>query len=132
MARDGMQFTALEKEIVVFADEARRQHDYSCPECKGNLRLRQGLRRRPHFYHLKKPKTCTQHKKSLTHLLLQYRLLQILPKGEVQIEKRYPSIDRIADVAWEKRKIIFEIQCSPISLEEGEHWISKIDRKSTR
>ena len=31
------------------------------------------------------------------------------------MEQRFPSINRIADVVWFSQKIVFEIQCSPIS-----------------
>lgn len=37
---------------------------------------------------------------------------------EVKLELRFPTISRIADAAWEKEKIVFEIQCSPITAEE--------------
>jgi competence protein CoiA len=35
------------------------------------------------------------------------------------MERPFPGISRIADVVWEKEKIVFEIQYSPISLEEA-------------
>ncbi|MDX8430886.1 MAG: competence protein CoiA family protein [Candidatus Algichlamydia australiensis] len=34
------------------------------------------------------------------------------------MEKRFSEVNRIADLVWEKEKIIFEIQCSRIPLQE--------------
>jgi competence CoiA-like predicted nuclease len=42
-------------------------------------------------------------------------LQKILPAGETILEKPFPTINRIGDLVWEPRKIIFEIQCSNIS-----------------
>lgn len=36
------------------------------------------------------------------------------------MESAFPAIARIADVSWPSQKIIFEIQCSPLSLEEAQ------------
>ncbi len=37
------------------------------------------------------------------------------------MERPFPAIGRIADLCWEPKQIVFEIQCSPISQEEAEH-----------
>ena len=47
-----------------------------------------------------------------THLRIQQEILQSLP--EALLEKRFPEIGRIADVLWEEKKIVFEVQFSPI------------------
>ena len=107
-----------EKDQTVLASDASKGKDYSCPECHRPVRLRKGPSRRPHFFHKSRQSGCRQYKKSWTHLQLQLFLLNLLPKGEGLIEKPYPEIKRIADVAWEAQGIIFEIQCSPISLIE--------------
>lgn len=99
---------------------ARKGQDYLCPECQETLRLRSGPHRQPHFYHLKVPKECRQHGKSAEHMHAQLRLLSLLPKGEALMEHPFPSINRIADLFWEPKRIVFEIQCSPISLMEIE------------
>ena len=39
------------------------------------------------------------------------------------MEQRFLSINRIADLCWEKEKIVFEIQCSFLSLQEAENRI---------
>jgi competence protein CoiA len=92
--------------------------NYFCIECHGVVRLRLGLHRRPHFFHLHPTVDCYQNGKSLIHLQTQCYLQELLPPLESVLEKRFPLINRIADVVWENRKLIFEIQCSPISLEE--------------
>ncbi len=54
----------------------------------------------------------------IKHKEIQKKILQLLPEGETRMEKRFPAIHRIADIAWLPQKIIFEVQCSPISLSE--------------
>lgn len=114
-----MQLYALKNTGWILANEAFSQTDYQCPECRGTLRLRSGKLRQPHFYHLRKPAHCRQHGKSETHLSIQLALLQQLPKGEGHMECPFPKIGRIADVVWEKEGLVFEVQCSPISLNEA-------------
>lgn len=112
-----MQLLALNREgKLLLAASAESQVDYICPECESTLRLRKGEERLPHFYHPKRPKNCRQEGKSLEHLHTQLFLLKRYPGGE--IEKRFPEIGRVADVALESEKLIFEIQVSPISLFE--------------
>lgn len=57
-------------------------------------------------------------KKTIEHINLQLFLENILPSGEAFLEKHFDEIGRIADVFWQKHLIVFEIQCSPISLNE--------------
>jgi len=82
------------------------------------LRVRSGLYRKSHFFHIQPSASCRQNGKSITHLNIQNHLLSILPENEAKMEKRFDEIARVADIAWIERKIIFEIQCSPISAEE--------------
>lgn len=56
----------------------------------------------------------------MVHILLQYYVQSLLPPGEVQLEHRFAAINRIADAAWLSRKIVFEVQCSPITAQEVE------------
>lgn len=114
-----MQFYAWDGQHQVLARDAERGRNYRCPECLNFLRARSGPHRQPHFYHLQTHPLCRQHKKSLTHLQLQLHLQQILPPGESALERPFPKIGRIGDVVWETRKIVFEIQCSPMSLAEA-------------
>ncbi|HCJ83478.1 MAG: hypothetical protein A3G30_05380 [Chlamydiae bacterium RIFCSPLOWO2_12_FULL_49_12] len=115
-----MQLLArCKKGFNVLASEAKKRSDYACLECGATVRLRHGPHRQPHFFHLSPPLSCRQHEKSWAHLQLQLFILKLLPPGEGAIEKAYPAIGRIADVSWEREKIVFEIQCSSISLEEA-------------
>lgn len=113
-----MQLRACDaKDKLIFAHQAAKQCDYFCLECKGVLRLRGGFHRQKHFYHLKPSLTCRQNGKSMEHLQVQCAIQQGLG-DECALELSFPSIGRIADCAWLKRQIIFEIQCSAITQEE--------------
>ncbi|KAF3362217.1 hypothetical protein PHSC3_001284 [Chlamydiales bacterium STE3] len=114
-----MQLYALDHtDKLILAKDAERKLDYRCLECNAEVRVRRGAFRREHFYHNHPSKRCLLSHKSLTHLAIQEHFLQILPKGQVELEKRFTPINRIADVAWMEEKIIFEIQCSFIDDEE--------------
>lgn len=114
-----MQLYALDKDKrAVFANHAKKHTDYTCPECSSLLRLRGGIHRQNHFYHLDVERRCRQNGKSMEHLLAQFRILETLPEDECSLEVRFPEIQRIADCVWHKHKVIFEIQCSPISAAE--------------
>ena len=113
-----MQFFAYYQDQISFSEEALKGRDYRCPECHGRLRVKEGLHRRKHFFHLHPPIHCRQSKKSELHLTIQKVISASLPSGESFLEKRFPSIQRIADIVWEPKHLIFEVQCSPISLQE--------------
>lgn len=102
-----------EKENLISAHQANKQMNYFCRECHSIVRCRGGFLRQIHFYHLEPNRACRQSGKSLVHLQIQYYLQRVL--SECELEKRFPSINRIADVAWEEEKLVFEIQCSPIT-----------------
>lgn len=114
-----MQLYALDREKkLIFARNALKQTDYYCLECEGPVRRRGGLHRKDHFYHQDALRECRQNGKTLEHLNVQLFFLKVLPEGECVLEKRFPEINRIADVVWENKKLIFEVQCSPISSDE--------------
>lgn len=113
-----MQLFALDNGQPLLASHAEKQKNYLCPECQAPVRLRRGSERQPHFFHLSSHPHCHQHQKSYTHIQIQLKLLSQI--SEARLEVPFKEISRIADVAWEKRKIVFEIQCSPISFEEAE------------
>ncbi len=54
-------------------------------------------------------------KGSLLHQAVQKHIYDLLPKGEVIMEYRLPG--HIGDLVWLPKKIIFEIQVSPISID---------------
>lgn len=114
-----MQLYALDsKEKLINARQAIRKTNYTCFECKQVVRLRGGPQRQPHFYHLDPTPECRQHQKGPIHLHLQSWFLEHLPTDDCLLEHPFPSIQRIGDVAWISEKIVFEIQCSPISAQE--------------
>lgn len=102
----------------IFIDRARRQVDYKCIECGTLLRVRGGIHRRLHFYHVEPTVRCRHQQKGTIHLQVQRTILNQLPGGEGQLEYPFPTIRRIADVAWIPQKLLFEVQYSPISAEE--------------
>jgi competence protein CoiA len=103
---------------LIFSRLAVKQQDYYCIECGDKVRVRGGKHRQSHFYHLAHTQSCHLSSKSMAHIQVQFYLQKILPKDECQLEYRFPAINRIADVVWIKEKIIFEVQCSPISATE--------------
>lgn len=105
---------------IIVADRADKEGSYFCLECDRPVRLRSGTRRRLHFYHLAQPHPCRQAGKSAIHLAVQQRLLSLLPAGEGRLEVPFSAIRRVADLYWERERIVFEVQCSPISKEEIE------------
>jgi competence protein CoiA len=117
-----MQWIALdESNHPIPAPRALKHKRYLCPECLRSVQLRSGPHRRPHFYHLQAHASCGQHQKTEEHLGLQMLLASRISSGQAQVERRFPEIRRIADVAWEPRKIVFEIQCSAMTRDEAEN-----------
>nr|NGY94306.1 hypothetical protein [Neochlamydia sp. AcF84] len=115
--RKNMHFYAFdEKGNQVSAHQADKRLYYFCRECLGLVKSRGGLLRHLHFYHLEPNRSCRQDGKSLVHLQVQHYLQNCLPGCE--LEKRFPLINRIADLFWEKEGLVIEIQCSPISARE--------------
>ncbi len=110
-----MHLYALDHSTLVLASHAVRDRSYLCPECHGFVRIRGGGRRQIHFYHARRPASCRQHGKSLAHLQIQLHLKSLIPS--LTLEKRFES--RIADAHWAEEKIVFEVQCSPISFQEA-------------
>lgn len=104
---------------VINARRAQRQQNYRCLECKQDVRLRGGPHRQPHFYHFEPTIFCRQHGKGAIHLKIQHFFVNQLSPGDCILEYPFPTIGRIADVAWLSQKIVFEIQYSAISGEEA-------------
>lgn len=111
-------FAIDDKGNFLSAYQAEKKIDYRCPECKEIVRCRGGFLRQTHFYHLKPNHHCRQSGKTLIHLQTQLYLKKTI--ADCCLENPFPRINRIADVVWEKEKLIFEIQCSPISAKEVE------------
>lgn len=118
-----MQLIALNDKHLILARDAQRHKSYLCPECLSAVRLRKGEKKQPHFFHLTKALACSLEGKSLEHLNAQLHLQKLLEPNELLLERPFPEIGRIADVVWEEKKLIFEIQCSPIPLLEAKERI---------
>lgn len=103
---------------VVFANHALKQKDYICFECESIVRVRGGLHRQNHYYHLEAHRSCKLNAKSMTHIQIQCHLQKLFTPEECQLEHHFAEINRIADVVWAKHKLVFEIQCSTISAQE--------------
>lgn len=116
-----MQLYALDQDKkLVLAHHAAKQKNYFCLECQGLVRRRGGSHRQTHFYHLATTQSCKLNEKSMTHLQIQYYLKSLFADQDCYLEHRFPNINRIADVVWESKKIIFEVQCSFITADEVE------------
>lgn len=105
----------------VAAHEALRHCHYLCPECGGEVRLRGGYFHRLHFWHSQRMRSspCRQSGKGWRHLAIQQWLLKQLPAGQGEVEVAFPSIRRVADLAWHEQKLVVEVQCSPMSGQEA-------------
>jgi competence protein CoiA len=113
-----MQWVALKQTERVPAANAEKGVEYLCPECFSPVQMRSGPHRRPHYYHISKNILCRQHGKTAFHLETQFAILKVLPQNEGILEYAFPSIGRIADVAWVEKKIVYEVQCSNITFKE--------------
>ncbi|MCP5492274.1 MAG: hypothetical protein H7A40_04455 [Chlamydiales bacterium] len=112
-----MQLCALDDKDLIYAFQAVKNKDYICPECSTRVRLRGGRFQQLHFFHLStNPIGCRQHAKSLIHLRTQQYISSQF--AESFMEYYFPEINRFADVVIPSEKLIFEVQCSPISLFE--------------
>ena len=114
-----MQLYGLDENHSIPASRAKKGKNYRCPECFNYIRLRSGNLRQPHFFHLGRHLVCRQAQKSAIHLRLQSFVHYLFYSQDAEMEKSFSSIGRIADVACIKEKKIFEIQYSPITLEEA-------------
>lgn len=111
-------FAAQESGEVVAAAHAASQHNYYCLECHGIVRLRSGMHRQRHFYHLQLSPSCRLSQKSMEHLQTQLHLQRLIGESVCRLEVPFPQIRRIADVLWADQRLVFEVQCSPISAAE--------------
>lgn len=106
----------LLNENPVYAWEmTERDVDYRCPECKGPVILKRGLRYIPHFAHKKSAGCKYGEGMSQEHLEAQSQICQILRSHNIKADVEYRGFKRRrADVYVEDRKIVFEIQHSKI------------------
>ena len=100
----------------IFVECAQKGHDYLCHECGRLVRLRGGLYRQLHFYHMDDGGACRLHEKTIEHVMTQ-RLLQSAI-ADTELEVRFCEIGRVADAVCWSKKLVFEVQVSPIRQEE--------------
>jgi len=115
-----MQLHAFGKNGLIYVDDAEKGVPYTCAGCKQEVRVRGGRFNIRHFYHVNPKKKCVFRPRSLTHLAIQQAIMKMFPKGEIALEFPMPAIKRRADAFWNKKKIVFEVQCSRITLMEVE------------
>lgn len=115
-----MALYACDDDDLIFAPEAKRGKTYWCLECFCPVKVRRGKDRFAHFYHLQSSPRCRLYSKSEDHLRAQIQLQKLFPAEALQIERPFVDINRVADLCWEKGKIVFEIQCSPLDPKEAE------------
>lgn len=116
-----MQLYALDQVgTLISAKKAEKQQNYFCMECQARVRVRGGFHRQAHFFHFDHHQRCHLSGKGMVHLQVQQTIAQLISEGQCQLEYRFPEIKRIADVAWIPQRIIFEVQCAPISAQEIE------------
>jgi competence protein CoiA len=119
-----MALYAYDGKKYIFAADAEGGILYQCLECHRPVKVRRVRNRISHFFHLKKSPYCRLYSKSEDHLFIQLQIQQLLPPETTQMECPLASICRIADLLWEKEKIVFEIQCSSIEISEAQNRIS--------
>jgi hypothetical protein len=103
---------------TILAHEALPQVDYCCPECRGILRVKKGEERVTHFFHLSENINCRLRFKNTLHSSVQKWLIEKLGQDNCTEECFFPSIHRIADVAYHPQKVVFEVQLSPMTAQE--------------
>jgi len=94
------------------------RQNFSCVKCQKPVIFKNGMRKRAHFAH-EKNGVNTGRAESAAHILVKHSLAQwLMRQGRPSVvERRFPEIDRIADVYFEfkNRPYVLEIQKSPIS-----------------
>jgi competence protein CoiA len=109
-----------ENDEILHACEATKTGTYHCIECFLPVKLRRHRHLSYHFYHLKASPSCRLYSKTEDHMLAQLQIQKLFPPGAIQLERLFSSISRVADVCWEEKKLIFEIQCSLLEIPEAE------------
>jgi len=96
----------------------RRRRGFFCMQCQKPVVFKNGTRKRAHFSH-EKEGVSISNPESAAHILVKHSLARWLEEQQVmvEVEKRFPQIDRIADVYFEYQNLqyVLEIQKSPMS-----------------
>lgn len=120
-----MQLYALDPQgSPCYVKQADRTLIYTCPECKLPLRIRGGPSKQLHFYHPALSSPCRQKEKSPEHIQTQLYLFGQLASSQMEA----PLLNRIADIFDPVRKLVIEVQCSPITVQEAQMRISDYEK----
>ncbi len=119
-----MALYAVDEDDLIYAGHANPRQTYWCMECFEPVKRRRGKTGLYHFYHLRAPASCRLYSKTEDHLFAQLSLQKAFAPGQLLLERPFRDINRVADVLWEAEKIVFEIQCSPITEKEAASRIS--------
>ncbi|WP_062352028.1 competence protein CoiA [Bacillus kwashiorkori] len=122
LTNSGKSITLL-KMTVSEIHQLKKEQPFYCPHCNGELILKVGSKKLPHFAHKYicpvKPEGETAAHLSGKKLLHDWLVAQQLqPKMEIY----FPDINQRADILfyWKKKPFIFEFQCSSIPVNELE------------
>ena len=98
--------------------QINRRRDFFCVTCKEPVLFKNGTRKKAHFSHLNDGLSVSN-PESTAHLLVKHTMAKWLRKQgiDVTVERRFSTIDRIADVYFEYKnaKYVLEIQKSSMS-----------------
>lgn len=103
--------------VSLIESQAGGGRNFFCPGCGNPVRLRRGQVIRPHFAHISL-NNCHyfSENESAQHLALKISLHQWAGKhSQVELEKRLPELEQIADLLVEDR-LVLEVQCSTLPL----------------
>lgn len=108
-------FAITHKGTVIAPHQAKREEPYFCRECNQRVALRTPKHQRAHFFHIQSS-SCSSAGKGALHLAAQLAIAEQIQGAKIEVP--FPSIARIADIAWEEKKIVIEVQCAPITKQE--------------
>jgi competence protein CoiA len=92
--------------------DADRHHPYHCPGCQQPVRCKQGAKVVWHFAHLSRD-DCDLDGESVRHMEI-----KALVARRWRADLEVPLGKRRADAVVETRKLVLEVQCSPMSADE--------------
>jgi len=107
-----------------------RERSLYCPNCRGILHVRGGLKKRTqlHFAHQRGECAWSTETESVRHvagkIVLSHWLRTLFPTALVTLEERLPEPNRIADVFVvhaDGTRWAIEFQCAPLDVEEWRH-----------
>ncbi|MDR3156321.1 MAG: hypothetical protein LBT69_00140 [Lactobacillales bacterium] len=116
-------FVALDEteKFVIASEKLDKNQNFLCPVCRKSVQLKMGTHSRPHFAHFtksihtkKREGETNEHREGKETL---YYWSRQKTEINVELEPYISSIDQRPDVLIES-KLAFEIQCSPISIQQ--------------